>query len=380
MPEVPPSTPTGLVNRKPAENRKKSWFDNIFEDKKKKKAEEALRNAQSPMALADEKHNAKITSLLELATNNSPPALARLLLQFAPVIRILMAILSVVAPIYLKAFQLLHAIIKVMPWDLVQALVGLGLCFFGGKYCASIAAAEAFYLTGWARTRGALGQIYTEVVLVVDANEKDDKKDDDGDGVADVKQLGAQALVLRKCKMAASAVKDPERLSEAIAGIYTGWIAVQGTLRIEFAKTITLGVSMAQCVEYPVLKYVLPIVTPLAPKEVQHWGPTAVSAATKAAAVWFAWTLQVYVSAVQSAMRGGLLFSRGLMAYANKTGRLQLRADDSLVDEFVGYFIAALGFYVQWNLGFDLPFPFNLIMFPFTMIEWYIRWSITSLP
>ena len=166
----------------------------------------------------------------------------------------------------------------------------------------------------------------------------------------------------------------------AIAGIYTGWIAVQGTLRIEFAKTITLGVSMAQCVEYPVLKYVLPIVTPLAPKEVQHWGPTAVSAATKAAAVWFAWTLQVYVSAVQSAMRGGLLFSRGLMAYANKTGRLQLRADDSLVDEFVGYFVAALGFYVQWNLGFDLPFPFNLIMFPFTMIEWYIRWSITSLP
>ena len=105
MPEAPPSTPTGLVNRK-AENRKKSWFDNIFEDKKKKKAEEALRNAQSPMALADEKHNAKITSLLELATNNSPPALARLLLQFAPVIRILMAILSVVAPIYLKAFQL----------------------------------------------------------------------------------------------------------------------------------------------------------------------------------------------------------------------------------------------------------------------------------
>ena len=82
-----------------------------------------------------------------------------------------------------------------MPWDLVQALVGLGLCFFGGKYCASIAAAEAFYLTGWYErtTRFTLGQIYTEIVLVVDANEKDDKKDDDGDGVADVKQLGAQA-------------------------------------------------------------------------------------------------------------------------------------------------------------------------------------------
>ena len=258
MPEVPPSTPTGLVNRKAAENRKKSWFDNIFEDKKKKKAEEALRNAQSPMALADEKHNAKITA--RARHQQLAAGLARLLLQFAPVIRILMAILSSSRPSTSRR-STLHAIIKVMPWDLVQALVGLGLCFFGGKYCASIAAAEAFSLTGWARTRGALGQIYTEIVLVVDANEKDDKKDDDGDGVADVKQLGAQALVLRKCKMAASAVKDPERLSEAIAGIYTGWIAVQGTLRIEFAKTITLGVSMAQCVEYPVLKYVLPIVS-----------------------------------------------------------------------------------------------------------------------
>ena len=258
-----------------------------------------------------------------------------------------------------------------MPWDLVQALVGLGLCF-GGKYCASIAAAEAFYLTGWA-TRGALGQIYTEIVLVVDANEKDDKKDDDGDGVADVKQLGAQALVLRKRKMAASAVKDPERLSEAIAGIYTGWIAVQGTLRIEFAKMITLGVSMAQCVEYPVLKYVLPIVTLLAPKEVQHC-PTAVSAARRPPPSGSRGRCRCTCrrcsrrcAAASLARADGVRQQDGAVARADDSPSTNSSATSS-----PPRLLCPVN-------GFDLPFPFNLIMFPFTMIEWYIRWSITSL-
>ena len=43
-----------------------------------------------------------------------------------------------------------------------------------------------------------------------------------------------------------------------------------------------------------------------------------------------------------------------------------------------GYLLAALGFYVQWNLGFGTPFPLNLVMMPFEIIEWYIRVSITS--
>ena len=84
---------------------------------------------------------------------------------------------------------------------------------------------------------------------------------------------------------------------------------MQGTLRIEFAKTITLGVSMAQCLEYPVLKYVLPIVTPLAPKEVQHWGDGGVGGDQGRGGLVAAWTLQVRFSRRQSAMRGGL-FSR----------------------------------------------------------------------
>ena len=47
-------------------------------------------------------------------------------------------------------------------------------------------------------------------------------------------------------------------------------------------------------------------------------------------------------------------------------------------DEAVGYVLAAFGFYTQWAWGFAMPFPFNVVLFPFTMVEWYIRWTITS--
>lgn len=48
------------------------------------------------------------------------------------------------------------------------------------------------------------------------------------------------------------------------------------------------------------------------------------------------------------------------------------------LDEVVGYGLAAFGFAFQFFNGFTLPFPFNIIFFPLTLVEWWIRWSITS--
>ena len=88
--------------------------------------------------------------------------------------------------------------------------------------------------------------------------------------------------------------------------------------------------------------------------------------------------MQTIVSAVQSAMRGGLMFARGLVKFANKRGLLTTSHDEMWLDEVGGYSLAALGFYVQWQFGFGTPFPLSLIMLPFDIIEWYIRWTITS--
>ena len=49
-----------------------------------------------------------------------------------------------------------------------------------------------------------------------------------------------------------------------------------------------------------------------------------------------------------------------------------------LLDEVVGYAVAALGFYYQYAWGFALPFPLSLLFFPLSWIEWYIRWAVTS--
>ena len=97
------------------------------------------------------------------------------------------------------------------------------------------------------------------------------------------------------------------------------------------------------------------------------------------------------------------------MALAEKHGYVHRAPEDTYLDETVGFTVALFGFYTQWQArayvvgiissshhliipsshhhpqwrvrpqwGFALPFPFNVVMFPFSAIEWYIRWSITA--
>ena len=39
---------------------------------------------------------------------------------------------------------------------------------------------------------------------------------------------------------------------------------------------------------------------------------------------------------------------------------------------------AAAGFYFQFTQNFVLPFPMNLVLWPFTAAEWFIEWKITG--
>jgi len=91
-----------------------------------------------------------------------------------------------------------------------------------------------------------------------------------------------------------------------------------------------------------------------------------------------AWSLAVAIAAFQSALRGGLLCSRALLRWARGKGFVDAAADDSTLEEGLGYALCLLGFYTQFAWGFSLPFPFNIVLFPFTIVEWYIRWSVAS--
>lgn len=139
-----------------------------------------------------------VNKLLSTATLSPPPALAQALEHLAPVFKVFGKVINVVGPIYMKLFDVGMYAYQTMPIDLFQACLGLGLCFCGGSYVASIAAIEAFRMTGWATTKQALLDIAEEMKRVKAANEADNKKDDDGNGVVDVQDLTASQLLQRK--------------------------------------------------------------------------------------------------------------------------------------------------------------------------------------
>ncbi|KAL1527995.1 hypothetical protein AB1Y20_009366 [Prymnesium parvum] len=319
-----------------------------------------------------------VSQLLGSTNLSAPPALARALQSAAPLLKVFGKIINVVGPFYMKLFDMALYVYRVLPFDLFQACLGLGLCFCGGSYVASIAAIEAFRMAGWETTKAALLDIAEEMRHVKKANDADNKKDDDGNGLADVDELQPAELLQRKLSLFATAVKDPNKLSVALGGLYTAWLAVQGTLRIEFARTITLGVSMAEAATPTALKLGVPLLAHLIPPKYHHWIPTIIKNFIRAIAVSLAWKLQVINSAIQSALRGGLMFARYLMKWANEKQYISIDANSSYLDECVGYSVAFFGFYCQFTWGFGMPFPLNLIMWPFTLVEWYIRWSITT--
>jgi len=326
---------------------------------------------------------ARIAQLLQGGTVEVPPKVKEVLTKLEPLITVIAKVVAVVGPLYVKAGVAIYKFCDRLPWDALLALVGLGMCFFGGHYAASIAAIEAFALAGWPETRRRLTAVLREFKLVAEANAIDNKKDDDGDGIPDAKQLPPNELLQRKLLVAAAAVKQPDDLVKALGGLYTSWLAVQGTLRIQFARTVALAVSIASLIEMPLLKIGLPLLSRVAPVEIRHWLPTIISAAVKAFVVALAWSLQTIISAAQSALRGGLLFSRSILNLAKakgvtKLGPISLSHEETYVDELLGFGLAAIGFATQFSFGFTLPFPFNVVMLPFTLVEWYIRWSITA--
>lgn len=154
---------------------------------------------------------------------------------------------------------------------------------------------------------------------------------------------------------------------------------MQGVLRLEFAKTITLGVSIAEMATPTLQRLGVPLLVHVVPKPYHHWIPIIIKTTARSIGVALAWRLQVIVSAVHLAMRGGLLFARSIMRWAHAHGYLsEYKEDQTYLDEALGYSVAAAGFYAQWSLGFGMPFPLNLFVLPLDAVEWYIRYSITS--
>eukprot|EP00298_Acanthocystis_sp_HF-20_P011523 c19437_g2_i1.p1 GENE.c19437_g2_i1~~c19437_g2_i1.p1 ORF type:complete len:351 (-),score=129.09 c19437_g2_i1:103-1155(-) len=320
----------------------------------------------------------RIKAMIISATDKAPASLKPYIGYIATLVSYGFLAWEISSPHLIFAWKKGNEIYKSLPEEIILSILGLLLCFFGGTFSALIAAVEAFRLTGWETTRDCALSLYDDYKNVKEAHLKDEQKDEDNDGVEDTKLLSPSELLARKLHLVLVNVKEPEKVSKAIMGITSSCMSVIAVLRVEFAKTVTLAVSIGNTMQNAAETLLLPVLHKVIPQQYHHWVPTAVNYVCKSIAIAIAWYISKIISAFHSGVKGGLMFSRNIMTYGNKKGYFSLKHEDTNVDEIGGWVLAAIGVYFQVRYGFTLPFPFNILFFPLTLLEWAIIWAVSD--
>mmetsp|Transcript_16228 Transcript_16228/g.33343 ORF Transcript_16228/g.33343 Transcript_16228/m.33343 type:complete len:399 (+) Transcript_16228:44-1240(+) len=321
----------------------------------------------------------RIEKLLEGLSNNenAPTWLKGAVEKLGPLVIQIMILAKKSTPYIILMYEKWQWCESNLPVELLVIFWGLTLCFFGGTFSLSLCAYEAFKISGWDTSRAAIIDLNEELQRYRRASVEDDKRDDDGDGIADVDQIGQGELVKRKVMLALK-VSDPNKVNDAIGGITQGVVGVVATLKFKHARTVALGVSIGNYLRRPAGMYLAPHIATLVPPAHRKWVPHVINYACKVVAVSIAWTVSSVVSAVQCGVRGGLMAARAGLKYLKKRKIVDIDDEDTYLDEVVGWSLAFVGAGFQiWN-GFGLPFPLNVIMLPARLLEGYLRWIVTN--
>jgi len=315
------------------------------------------------------------TAYLGAISSKVPEKVRPLLIKVTPIIAIIANLIEKLIPIfenlYFKAIKLRASLAPYKPELLAPALMGLVMCFFGGSYMTLIAAFEAYRQCGWESTKKCIDDLLLDFQKVAEANAKDDAKDDDGDGVSDVLQISAHDLAARKALLFFRTV-DPVRFSGALSGLQSGFMAVVATLKVQFVKAIALGAAIAEILNVPASRFIVPALEIILPADYKRWAGPVVSYAVKSIAVSIAWTLARVISAFHSALKGGVMATRNILDYVDQMGFYKINHEDTYMDEIAGYVLAALGLWFQLSFAFQLPLLMSVLLFPFTIAEWLL--------
>eukprot|EP00760_Papus_ankaliazontas_P035334 PhM_4_TR7747/c0_g1_i1/m.49918 len=313
-----------------------------------------------------------IEAASEEAIKRVPPAVGNIIKMATPHVITAVDLADKASPYINKAYDIGCDVYKKLepyhPEQWVPMIVGLVMCFFGGSYLMLIAAFEAFRLSGYSRVKKATDILYMNAQAALKASREDDKVDADNDGVADVLQISNSELLTRKCMVVLKAV-EPEKVSEALTGLWAGFLAVVATLRVNFAQAVTLGAAIGETLEKKAGPTVTKTVEDALPEEFKKWSPTVVDYVFKAFGVSIAWFLQRVISAFHSAMRGGQMFASCLATYLKTHRDIDLSAN---VVNGLALAASVMGFLWQLNHGFSVPFPLNLLLLPVTIAEWIL--------
>jgi hypothetical protein len=114
-------------------------------------------------------------------------------------------------------------------------------CFAGGYFPTLFAAVQAAQHCGLDVMIAAVNELADEAVAAIRACNFQPTKGFFPDGEARMK---AHEIFTQKTKIVLATI-DPMKINQAIAALYTTWMGVSTVLEREFARTITLSVTIA---------------------------------------------------------------------------------------------------------------------------------------
>lgn len=334
-----------------------------------------------PKRIAKSTNENFVATMCDEAANRLPPQYQKYMRQVTPIVVAIANFFDAIYPYLVQAYGFARAAWeKLQPYNPQQffpVIAGLAMCFFGGSYLVLIAAAEAIRLSVWERLSTAVKILYKNYCIAWEANRKDNERDDDNDGVADVDQISSQQLFTRKVYLIAKSV-DPEQTAEAVSALWTGFLSVLATIRIKFAQFITLGCAMGDMARDSFGPKLEPLVRDALPNELKKWAPTLVRQIFSTLGVMIALFLQQVVGGFHSAVRGSQLATVNAIRLAKAHGYLAQDFDEhSQKAGAVAMVLTFFGFFWQLRNGFGVPFPLNIVFLPATILEWFLSVSLT---
>mmetsp|Transcript_12249 Transcript_12249/g.16020 ORF Transcript_12249/g.16020 Transcript_12249/m.16020 type:complete len:440 (-) Transcript_12249:68-1387(-) len=301
---------------------------------------------------------------------------------------------KLVLPPLVAFVQTLATLYRSLPKDAIVASTGIVYCFAGGYYPTLFSSMQAAQQYGWNVVVQSITDLTDEAIRVIDALDEAQTsascglvvKGGGGDSINEEvpfhRSLGETTSIVL-------ATVDPLKINQASGALYTTWLGVSSVLEREYARVITLSLTMADYIE-TIAQFILGPPAYFCVAEKYHqWVPVAIGWLCKGAAMNVAWRLQRVMTAATSAVTGGLLFARAIARMLARRGFTLfglIQEDDKKTpfDEAVGFMLAALGFYTQfegqWRNGFsfEIPFPLSLVTWPFDWTERWIQWQITK--
>ena len=113
-------------------------------------------------------------------------------------------------------------------------------------------------------------------------------------------------------------------------------------------------------------------------EDMHKWIPSIIFYTCKVIAIAIAYKIQQIITAFYSAIRGGLMVTRGLMSWLKNKGLITLDPETTNIDEWGGWALAALGFYFQFTQGFAAPWFVQLLLWPLVLAEGTLLWAIND--